>query len=159
MNTGAATTSTVELAALLRGARLEMAPLQLRLVAGTIDAVVAATLAAVPIGTALLLLSVDGSLRVGSPALLVSYVVAFCVTVIYGIVWPDLAVGTTPGKDMVGLRVARADGSLPAVRDHTVRWLLLGVDLLGPGLLLALLRHDHRRLGDLVAGTCVVRTR
>lgn len=136
-----------------------MAPLPLRLAAGTIDTVVAATLAAVPIGTALLLLSVDGSLRPGSPALLVSYVVALCVTVGYGIIWPDLAVGATPGKDMMGLRVARTDGSLPALGGHTVRWLLLGVDLVGPGLLLVLLRHDHRRLGDLVAGTCVARTR
>ena len=153
------TRSTVELAAQLRGAWLEPAPLRLRCAAAGLDALFATTLAFVPVGTALLLLTVDGSLSAGSPAMLVALAVAVVSLVGYGVVWPGHAEGRSPGKQAMGLRVARLDGTSPDSRAHTVRWLLLGVDLLGVGLLTAAVRRDGRRLGDLVAGTLVVRRR
>ena len=153
------TRSTVELAAQLRGAWLRPAPLGLRLAAACLDVLFATTLAAVPVGTALLLLTLAGRLSPTSPAMVVALALALVTLVGYGVAWPELAQGRSPGKRATGLRVACLDGTPPSRRAHALRWLLLGVDLLGVGLLTATLRKDRRRLGDLVAGTLVIRRR
>ncbi len=69
--------------------------------------------------------------------------------------------GQTPGKRIIGIRVVRVDGSPVGVLESAVRNLVRVVDFL-PGLYAAgclsmLLTHQHRRLGDLLAGTLLVR--
>ena len=71
--------------------------------------------------------------------------------------------GRTPGKIVAGLRTVREDGSPPGLIKAFVRWVLWVIDafpyvvpLLGP--ILALTTQGHRRLGDMVAKTFVVRT-
>ncbi len=69
--------------------------------------------------------------------------------------------GQTLGKRVVGIRVVRVDGSPVGVLESAVRNLCRVVDFL-PGLYAAgclsmLLTHQHRRLGDLLAGTLLVR--
>lgn len=71
--------------------------------------------------------------------------------------------GRTPGKVNRGLLVVMADGSRLTLRAATVRNLLRYVDLLGVpplvvGLLVATVANG-RRVGDVVAGTRVVRSR
>ncbi|MDF9747514.1 RDD family protein [Natrinema salsiterrestre] len=70
--------------------------------------------------------------------------------------------GRTPGKVNRGLLVVTADGRPCTYRASAVRNLLLYVDLLGvPPLVIGLLSAlvtDGRRLGDLAAGTIVVRS-
>lgn len=70
--------------------------------------------------------------------------------------------GRTPGKRALGLRVVDASGQAPSVQAVVVRNLLLVVDLLPGlglvGLVTALADRRHRRVGDLVAGTLVVRS-
>jgi uncharacterized RDD family membrane protein YckC len=69
--------------------------------------------------------------------------------------------GQTPGKRLVGIRVVRADGSPVGVYESAVRNLLRAVDFLpvfyAIGAMSMLFTKQHRRLGDLLAGTLLVR--
>lgn len=69
--------------------------------------------------------------------------------------------GRTPGKALLKIRVARLDGSAPGVLESAIRNLLRVVDFLPfgycVGLLSALFTDQHRRLGDLAAGTLLLR--
>ena len=71
--------------------------------------------------------------------------------------------GQTPGKRMLGLRVVAENGLRLEPSQVILRNILRPVDLLpglfGLGGLVALLHPEHRRLGDLVAGTLVIRER
>jgi uncharacterized membrane protein SpoIIM required for sporulation/uncharacterized RDD family membrane protein YckC len=78
--------------------------------------------------------------------------------------WTALEVrwqGQTLGKRLVGVRVVRADGAPVTVLDSAVRNLLRAVDFLPAcypvGVLCMLIDPRHRRLGDLVAGTVLIR--
>ena len=69
--------------------------------------------------------------------------------------------GQTPGKRALGLRVVERDGGLVGWRATVLRNLLRPADLLPGlglvGLLVASMDPERRRLGDLVAGTLVIR--
>lgn len=71
--------------------------------------------------------------------------------------------GQTPGKKWMGLRVIRDTGHPITVREAGARNLLRIVDLLPPPYLLGILfiafHSKGKRIGDLVAGTVVVRDR
>jgi uncharacterized RDD family membrane protein YckC len=68
--------------------------------------------------------------------------------------------GATPGKRVMALRVVMDNGLPPTLAASLLRNLLRVVDFLplayATGLLSMLLRRDFKRLGDVVAGTCVV---
>jgi serine/threonine protein kinase/uncharacterized RDD family membrane protein YckC len=74
------------------------------------------------------------------------------------------ATGVTVGKFLFGLRTVRSDGRRPGLGRALVRWLLWVVDL-APwcvplvGVTAVLSSRGHRRVGDLVAGTVVMRRR
>lgn len=70
--------------------------------------------------------------------------------------WPLLDGGRTVGMRLRRLRVTTVRGEAPAPVAVLVRSLVLPLDLLGAGVLV-LARRDRRRLGDLVAGTQVIR--
>ena len=70
--------------------------------------------------------------------------------------------GQTVGKWIVKLRVIMADGSLPSLAAYLLRWMLMIVD--GPtlgciGVLVMILNRNNQRLGDMAAGTLVVKLR
>jgi uncharacterized RDD family membrane protein YckC len=69
--------------------------------------------------------------------------------------------GQTPGKKLLGIRVLSADGSPARTVQHLLRSLILLIDVLPVpvpiGLLLAAVTPRHTRLGDLAAGTLVLR--
>lgn len=69
--------------------------------------------------------------------------------------------GASPGKALLRIRVIRADGSPPGVLRSSVRalaWIVDGIALLVPiALWSAWFTPGHRRVGDWVAGTFVVR--
>jgi uncharacterized RDD family membrane protein YckC len=71
--------------------------------------------------------------------------------------------GRTPGKRMFGLRVVGERGLRLDLGQIVLRNLLRMVDLMpgfgGIGASFLVLHREHRRLGDLVAGTLVVRER
>ena len=68
--------------------------------------------------------------------------------------------GQSFGKWVRGLRVVMRDGATPTLSAYLLRWLFIIVD--GPmmaymGLLVIALTRNHQRIGDLVAGTVVVK--
>ncbi|XXF75465.1 RDD family protein [Myxococcaceae bacterium GXIMD 01537] len=69
--------------------------------------------------------------------------------------------GQTPGKRLLGIRVVRVDGSPIGLYESAVRNLCRTVDFLpvlyATGCITMLLTRQHRRLGDLLAGTLLVR--
>lgn len=79
----------------------------------------------------------------------------------YFIVLEAVVAGRTPGKRSLGIRVVREDGGRIGLLDAVVRNILLIVDLLpgtfAVGIVSILLTPRAQRLGDLAAGTIVVR--
>jgi uncharacterized RDD family membrane protein YckC len=134
---------------------LDLAGLGSRFTAGLIDlalkAVIVAGLlvAAIPLG--------------GLGATIVEAAVPLLVYIGYDVLFESLGSGRTPGKRASGLRVLRADGSPEDVVASLVRNVLRLVDGLplsyAPGIVSILLTRRNQRLGDLAAGTIVVRER
>ncbi|HJD76554.1 MAG TPA: RDD family protein [Bacteroides reticulotermitis] len=68
--------------------------------------------------------------------------------------------GQSFGKKLMNIRVVKADGSTPSIGSYLLRWLLFLID--GPatggmGLLVVLLTKNNQRIGDLAAGTMVIK--
>ena len=89
-----------------------------------------------------------------------SLVLAFLLEWFYPVLFEMGASGATPGKRSMGLRVVMDDGMPPTLQASVLRNLLRVVDFMpfayAAGVLSMLLRHDFKRLGDIVAGTLVV---
>ena len=81
----------------------------------------------------------------------------------YDVGFEVLAHGRTPGKRIVGLRVMRAGGEPVNLLTSAIRNVLRLVDILpmayGVGVVVLFVTKRNQRLGDLVAGTVVVRER
>jgi uncharacterized RDD family membrane protein YckC len=90
-------------------------------------------------------------------------VLTFLVLFGYDVAFETLASGRTPGKRAAGLRVVRQGGEPPGFLAAAVRNLLRLVDLLPAlyaiGVISILFTSRNQRLGDLAAGTLVVRER
>ena len=90
-------------------------------------------------------------------------VTSFLVLAAYDILFEVLNSGRTPGKGLNGLRVVRTDGSPVGFFTSAVRNVLRLVDFLPSGYLVGivsiLVSRRNQRLGDLAAGTLVVRER
>jgi uncharacterized RDD family membrane protein YckC len=88
----------------------------------------------------------------------------FCSAIFLGyyIFFEAISGGQTPGKRMLGIRVIRDDGSPVKVYESAVRNFFRVIDFLpfgnALGIILILLGGRRQRLGDIVAGTIVVRT-
>ncbi len=68
--------------------------------------------------------------------------------------------GRTYGKYLVNIRVIKADGTTPSLSAYLLRWLLFPIDILfsgGVGVVCILLTRNNQRLGDLAAGTLVIK--
>jgi len=145
-------------AARLRRARLDPDVLPARVRQVVVDLGVLLLLLAVPgLATALALALEPAAEEVVPIVGLVALAVAG-LTVVAGVavVWPHHDGGRTAGMRWAGLRVVDRAGGAPSRTRLLVRALALPLDVLvGPALVLS--RADRRRLGDLLAGTQVVR--
>ncbi len=79
----------------------------------------------------------------------------------YYVLFEGLGKGSTPGKKRVGIRVIRQDGLPIGLREAALRNLVRAADMLPPPsyILGGLVMHfdpQGRRLGDMLAGTCVI---
>lgn len=99
--------------------------------------------------------------RGGGVAVLLWAIVSFLVVTLYDVFFEVLNSGRTPGKKMNGLRVVRVGGAPVTFLTSLVRNSLRIVDfvpsayLLGATVILA--TRTNQRIGDVVAGTLVVR--
>jgi uncharacterized membrane protein SpoIIM required for sporulation/uncharacterized RDD family membrane protein YckC len=122
------------------------------------------TLAAVADWLILLVLAVVIVLSLGLWRGLSNWVLALQLLLLYALVWgyftcfEGLLRGRTPGKRWMGIRVIRDTGHAVTFSDAAARNLLLPVDLFCLlGVFLIAVHPKAKRLGDLVAGTVVVR--
>ncbi len=94
-----------------------------------------------------------------------SLVTLVSVLVVYPVTFETLLRGRTPGKALLGLRVVRDDGGPIGFRQALVRGLSgaaierPGVTLFLGGVITSLLNARGKRIGDLLAGTVVLRER
>ena len=84
----------------------------------------------------------------------------FLLVFFYDVAWELLNDGRTPGKALLGLRVVRDDGRRLDGGSSVLRNLLRLIELplaYTPGIVLITVTRRHQRVGDMVAGTLVVR--
>lgn len=137
--------------------QLEPAGLGSRAMALTVDLLIqAAIVTAVLVGTLLV-----GDAAAGWVAVVIALFTITAVVFGYPMLFEALWRGRTPGKALFGLRVVTRAGAPPAWREAAIRSVMLLVDLIlttaSAGVLSILFTRDARRLGDLAAGTLVVR--
>ena len=109
---------------------------------------------------------VSGAVGAGGGGFLVALLIVASFVVLWGydVAFETLASGRTPGKRAAGLRVVRLGGEPVGFLASAVRNLLRIVDM-QPGIVYAvgavtiLFSQRNQRLGDLAAGTLVVRER
>lgn len=122
----------------------------IRMVAFLIDLMIIATM------ITLFVVSLSGS-EAGQGVMLLGL---FVIWWGYPMAWESFG-GRTPGKRILGLRVLRVDGQPITWKEAFLRGLVLAADFLPgfyvTGLLTTLFVPGFRRLGDLAAGTVVVR--
>jgi uncharacterized RDD family membrane protein YckC len=137
---------------------LETAGFASRILAALIDvAIMAGIYLAVLIAVAIVLRGADES-----TSLTIAVVLIFALIFAYPIVFETALRGRTPGKAAVRLRAVSADGAPIGIRQATLRSMGGVVDKLLPpggitGALFVLGTPRHQRVGDLIAGTIVIR--
>ncbi|WP_071147149.1 RDD family protein [Bacteroides ihuae] len=101
--------------------------------------------------------SVKGSISNTNTLLLfVLYLPVLC----YSLLCEVFNQGQSAGKCILGIRVVKVDGTTPTVSSYLLRWLLFLIDAPltgGLGLLVILLTKNKQRIGDLAAGTMVIK--
>ena len=98
----------------------------------------------------------------GVSGLIVALVLFTVILIGYPIAWETLWRGRTPGKAALGLRVVTKEGAPIRFRHAVVRGVLgLGEVTMLPviGVLALLVSKNEQRLGDMAAGTIVIRER
>lgn len=89
------------------------------------------------------------------------YLVISVLVFLYPLLMEYFANGQTLGKKIMGIRVVKTDGTAPGLGAYLLRWLLLPIDIAvsggGIALLSIIFTKKGQRLGDLTAGTTVVR--
>ncbi|MDQ6909187.1 MAG: RDD family protein [Actinomycetota bacterium] len=139
----------------------ELANLGSRSVALFLDLlIVGAALFVVSIGMSAILSGVDAPVGVGAALF---FLIFFLVFFGYPIALETLWRGRTVGKAALGLRVVTKEGAPVRFRHAAIRTALgivdFGLTLGSAAIISVLTTHDNQRLGDLVAGTIVLRER
>lgn len=80
--------------------------------------------------------------------------------IFYSLLWEVLNRGRSLGKMAFGMRVVMRDGTTPTLGAYVMRWILLIIDTWAwMGIIVILLNKNNQRLGDLAAGTMVIKER
>lgn len=157
---GTVTTLVVETSEGVR-IRLDLAGAGSRFTAGILDFIILALASFFVFGALALIASIDPS---GASAFLLGLMIGGLVLVVMGyhILFHAFGRGATPGKRALGIRVVTTEGQPPNAFQLLVRALLQPVDVLvmvpvSIGLIVIASTPRNQRIGDLVAGTMVVR--
>ena len=108
----------------------------------------------------LYLIALSANLFDATNSLLVVFLIFF-VPYLYPLVFETMGSGQTLGKKVLHIRVVDLEGGGPKISAFILRWLILPLDVFGSagiGPLCVFFTKHQQRLGDLVAGTWVVRT-
>jgi uncharacterized RDD family membrane protein YckC len=98
----------------------------------------------------------------GTAGLVITLIVATLVIFGYPVIWESLWRGRTPGKAALGLRVVTRQGAPIRFRHALVRGLVGMVEVMAlppVGVISMLFSTEDQRLGDMAAGTLVIRER
>ena len=137
----------------------EIAGLGSRALAALVDSLI---LVGTLVATGLLAFAVQAQFP-SAPVLAVMVALQFLLIWGYYTLFEGLREGQTPGKRRMGIRVIQVTGHGITLRESAIRNLLRIADFLPPpyllGALMVALHPRARRLGDLAAGTVVVRDR
>lgn len=107
----------------------------------------------------LLLILKEGAFEGINEALVITLVIL--IPYLYPLISETVASGQTLGKKLLHIRVVDLEGGGPKISAFILRWLILPLDVFGSagiGSLCVFFTKHQQRLGDLVAGTWVVRT-
>jgi uncharacterized RDD family membrane protein YckC len=139
------------------GIAYDAAGLGSRSLAFALDTVIQGVLV---VAALLLAATLAGSGVPGALAIALVVALPILVSVGYYAVAEAATAGRTPGKRALGLRVIRLDGGAPGLHEALVRNIVRIVDVIaGIGVVVMFVDRRSRRLGDLAAGTMVVRER
>lgn len=129
----------------------EIAGIGDRILAGLID-----TLVVVAYVFAIAIVSDLVEMNVGYA---VSMIAFFLVPMLYYLLCEILMNGQTIGKRAMSIKVARIDGTQPTLSNYLLRWLLRIVDVsfMFIGVIVMLFTEKVQRIGDLAAGTVVIK--
>ncbi|MEM9831512.1 MAG: RDD family protein [Bacteroidota bacterium] len=90
-------------------------------------------------------------------------IILFLPSFLYHLLCETFLNGQSVGKRQMNIRVVRLDGSPPGFSAYLLRWLLRPIDLSffagGVAILSIAVSQNDQRLGDLAAGTTVVKTK
>jgi uncharacterized RDD family membrane protein YckC len=141
--------------------RFEIAGAGSRLAAGIVDGVILGTAVSI-VGLALMIAMSFDSSGISGFVGGIFFGGVLLTVLAYHILFHVLSAGQTPGKRWVGIRVMSADGYPPSTLAIVLRALVWPLDVLVPvpaplGLILIAATPKHQRLGDLAAGTLVMR--
>lgn len=79
----------------------------------------------------------------------------------YALIWEIFFHGQTMGKKAVGIKVVKMNGKLPTLSDYFLRWTFRLIDIyfsfFSMGSILISSSEKSQRLGDILAGTVVIR--
>lgn len=91
------------------------------------------------------------------------YVIIFLPVTFYTLLSETLLNGQTVGKRVMAIKVISMSGYQPAFSQYLIRWLFRLVDLwffsFVPAVITIALTDNHQRIGDLIAGTTLVKTK
>ena len=91
------------------------------------------------------------------------YLLLYVPILIYHLFFETVMNGQSIGKKIIGIKVIGENGGRPAIHQYLIRWLIrpfdFAVSFYLVGLLTVVLSKKNQRLGDLAAGTLVIKTK
>ena len=104
-----------------------------------------------------------GIIAAGSDAGSVAIFILCIPLMFYSLLFEIFGQGQSPGKRSRDIKVVKLDGSSPTLSAYLLRWIFRLLDIFlfygGVGLLSMITTRNTQRLGDLVAGTAVIKVR
>lgn len=92
----------------------------------------------------------------------VYFYILFLPLAFYSLLFEVFANGQSPGKKLREIRVVKLDGGSPTFFNYLLRWVIRPIDILiygGVAILCIIITQNGQRLGDLAAGTTVIKLR
>lgn len=102
---------------------------------------------------------VVGSVGINDPAILILF---YLPAMFYSLAFETFMHGQSPGKSARDIKVVKLDGGAPTISNYLLRWIFRPLDIILYGavaMLSIIITKNGQRLGDLAAGTTVIKLR